>query len=75
MTVTVYGNRFECAKAIKGPDYVKLYDTNSVLAAEFLGVTSFDGYEIEGGDWEMPLPTEEERLSALEAAIMALMGV
>ena len=75
MTVFVYGNRRECAKAVKGSDYVRLYDANGACISELLGITSFDGYEIEGGEWETPQPTDKERLAAAEAAIASLMGV
>ena len=63
ITVTVYDEQFECARAIKGKDFVQLFDENNTCIASFAGISSFDGYSIEGGDWEDPPLTPEEKLA------------
>jgi hypothetical protein len=72
MFVTAYGTRYDCARAVKGSDYIRLYDAAGTLIASFDGIADFSGYTIEGGTWEAPLPTEKERLDALEAAMLEM---
>ena len=54
ITVTVYGEPHECSKAVKGNDFVTLYDEEGNVAASFNGISSFDGYEMSGGEWSAP---------------------
>lgn len=69
MTVKIYNESFECTKAVKGPDYVVLYDSDREIV-RCSGITDFSGYSIEGGEWSLPEPTAEERLAALESAML-----
>ena len=62
ITVIVYGEEHECFKAVKGNDFVTLYDEAGNIIASFNGISSFDGYEISGGEWSLPeseVSTEE----------------
>lgn len=59
MKVRIYGEEITCDKAVKGPDYVKLY-TNGYESHAFLGISSFDGYETIEGEWSNPEPTPQE---------------
>lgn len=52
MKVKVYGEEFECNRAVKGSDYVKLYSQDGICIASFDGISSFDGYEIIDGEME-----------------------
>ena len=73
--VNIYDEEFECAKAVKGSNFVHLYDeqNNCLLSCE--GISSFDGYSISGGDWSEPEPTEDEMLRAdLDYCLMILEG-
>lgn len=73
ITVTFYNEEYQCAKAIKGPDYIKLYDEHGNVIATFYGISDFSDYTIDGGDWSDPEPTEIELLRAqLELAEEAL---
>ena len=64
MIVTVYGDPYECAKAIRGKDFVDLYNEDGELVAGFSGISDFSGYTIEGGDWSKPEPTREDQIEA-----------
>ncbi len=60
-TVTIYGEQYQCAKAIKGRDFVQLLDITGTRVAEFSGISDFSGYE---GDWDAPEPTAEDQIRA-----------
>ena len=64
--ITVYAHEecYECTKAVKGPDYIRLYDGESVICT-FSGISDFSGYGIEGGEWTDPEPTLEELFNAV----------
>ena len=62
--ITAYNEQYECAKAIKGEDFIYLYDEDNYRFMSFEGIKSFDGYFISGGDWSIPDPTETEYLRA-----------
>lgn len=64
ITVTVYNEIYECTKAIKGKDFINLYNANNECFISFNGIRSFEGYSISGGDWSIPDPTETEYLRA-----------
>ena len=75
ITVTIYNEEYECTKAVKGDDYIRLYDENDYCILSCEGVSSFDGYSISGGDWSEPEPTEDEMMRAdLDYCLMMLEG-
>ena len=69
MIVVVNDVQIECDKAIKGENFIELYMDGAKIAS-FEGISDFSGYSIEGGEWEIPLPSQEERLKALEMAML-----
>ena len=75
MKAIIYGQEYPCAKAVKGDNFVRLYDENNTCVAVFDGISNFDGYSIEGGDWEEPAPTETEQLRADVDFVMAMEGL
>jgi hypothetical protein len=64
MKVIIYGEEYQCFRAVKGSDYVELYDDTTCIA-KYSGISSFEGYEIEGGEWETPEPTQEDDINAM----------
>ncbi|HMM30341.1 MAG TPA: hypothetical protein PKB13_01050 [Clostridia bacterium] len=72
MKVITNGTEIQCARAVKGVDYIGLYDASRNLIASFGGITDFSGYIIVGGEWDVPQPTEKERIDALESAVLAV---
>lgn len=75
ITVTIYDEEYVCSKAVKGENYIRLYDENDVCIFSCEGIMSFDGYSISGGDWSEPEPTEDEMLRAdLDYCLMILEG-
>lgn len=56
MKVSIAGIQYDCTSAIKGADYVLLYD-DTTLIASFYGVTNFDSFVLEGGEWSYPYVT------------------
>ena len=48
------GDSYDCATAIKGPDYIHLLDKNGVMVAAFDNITNFSGFTIENGGYTSP---------------------
>lgn len=67
MIVRFLDEQYECTKAVKGTDYVHLYNESNNCIASFEGVHDFSLFTIENGDWSKPQPTAEERIAELEA--------
>ena len=62
-TVTYNGDSFSCTKAVKGANYIKLYD-GEFLTVEFSGIVDFSKFAISGGGWTTPAGAEEVRGTA-----------
>lgn len=56
MIVIAYGEQFECVRAVKGNNFIHLYDEYGAIFANFEGINSFDGYSIIDGEWESAYP-------------------
>lgn len=67
MKAIIHGVEYECAKAIKGNDFVELYDASGGNIASFNGISDFSGYALDGGDWEEPETSTESVLLELAA--------
>ena len=51
MTATIYGKEYVCDRAVKGADWIRLYEGGE-LTLEHNGITDFGAYLLSGGDWE-----------------------
>lgn len=62
MVMTVYGQEIPCQRAEKGADLVRAYDENGVRVFEAAKVKSFEGYTLDGGEWDEAVtpPTNDE---------------
>ena len=69
LIVTGIEIEIECTRAIKGNDWIKVYNGDAVIA-EFRGVSDFSGYELIDGEWSPPTHSDAERIEALEAALL-----
>lgn len=51
-----FGNiEYECSTALKGDNYVHLFDQNGAMVASFEGVSDFSGFTfLSGGNWTYP---------------------
>ena len=62
---------FEGDKAVKGSDYIRLYDAAGNETASFTGVSDFSGYELLEGEWSEPEQVQsgdyEGRIATLES--------
>lgn len=67
MKAIIHGVEYECAKAIKGNDFVELFDASCRKIASFNGISDFGGYALDGGDWTEPIPSTESVLLELAA--------
>lgn len=56
MKVIAYGEVFECSRAVKGGNFIILYDEQGVAFTRFEGINSFDSYSIIDGEWESATP-------------------
>lgn len=74
MIVTVYGQEIPCTRAVKGPDFIRLYD-GEVCMADYSGICDFSGYGITGGDWSEPEVSAAEQLRADVDFIAVMTGV
>lgn len=76
MIVTFAGKSYDCAKAVREGGNAVLHLTGGG-AVEFVGVRddAWEKFHLDGGAWEIvtPAPSNEERLDALEAAMLAVM--
>ena len=70
----IYNEEYKANKAVKGKDFVKLYDENNNCIVSFEGIRDFAGYEIIGGNWTEPEPTEQEKLRADVDFLMVMEG-
>lgn len=59
MILKVNGQEYPCSKAEKSTDAIKLYDEAENTIIEFSGISNFDGYILEGGEFEKPQPPLE----------------
>jgi hypothetical protein len=80
MKIKINGEIYECEKAVKGKDFVKLYDVDGNAIAEFRGIKDFAGYEVINGAWsEAPKTTEQilaEQLLSVQVELAKIkMGV
>lgn len=51
ITVTVSGQAYECTTAVKGSNFIVLYDENDIITTSFFDITDFSLFTISGGDW------------------------
>lgn len=60
MKVTYCGTTYECDTAVKceNDNYIKLYDSNGVEIAAFIGIADFSEYTISGGSFIAPCNSE-----------------
>lgn len=63
-TIKYNNESFECSKAIRGVDYIKLLDSAGNEICLFGGIHDFSMFEIADGDWSAPGGYEEIRASA-----------
>lgn len=55
MPTLVYKEKsFDCAKAIKGSDYIHLLNADGVMIAAFDNIADFSGFELTGGSYSSP---------------------
>lgn len=77
MTVTFANQTYDCLKALRYTNYAVLYLTDGGTA-EFSGIseTGWNQFQLSGGSWKMAptIPTDAQRLDALEAAVLDIMG-
>lgn len=76
MKLKAYGEELECAKAVKGADWIKLYDEAGICIASFSGISDFAGYTLSGGEFEAPEKTAFEILQeTVDQLVLDSLGV
>lgn len=50
--VTFGENTYECSRAVRGVNYIRLYDENNILIVSFEGVSDTTQFIIKDGEWE-----------------------
>lgn len=61
--VTYNGDSFSCTKAVKGADYIDLYNNDTIIV-KFGGIIDFAKFSITDGSWSAPDGAEEVRGTA-----------
>lgn len=64
MKVFFANETYDCAKAVRTEEKATLYleDGGKV---DFIGVSDWSAFTVEGGEWEKPEPTEEDDMNAM----------
>ena len=65
MTVVIAGVSYECTKAVKGPNFVHLYQGDLVILS-CLGVSDFSDYILTDGEWSDPDPDPDVIADSVE---------
>ena len=69
MKVKIYGEVYQCERAVKGTNFVKLYDVNNNVIAYFSGIKDFAGYEIVDGNWSEAEKNDREKIEEMQAKL------
>ena len=72
MKVLFANQTYECKRATRTEQNAVLYDENNAAITKFIGVTDWSAFTIEGGEWEEPAPTREDRIES-QAIYTAMM--
>jgi hypothetical protein len=73
MIVHFFDESYECEKAVKGSDFIRLFDSNNNCIVSFEGVNDLNAFTIENGELSEAEPTAEERIAELEMQNQMLM--
>ena len=74
MIVMVANETYDCSKAVRDEDQVTLY-LSAGGTVTFMGVSDWDAYSLQGGEWSPPDVTPEEQLRADIDYIAIMTGV
>lgn len=74
MTVTFGTQVFDCVKAVRDGEKANLYLAEGGKM-EFRGVSDWDVFSLEGGDWSTPEVTPQEQMRADIDFLAAMTGV
>lgn len=55
----------ECSRAVKGANYIRLYNDNNIKIVAFEEVADFSAFSIEGGEWEAGKSTQKVMADAI----------
>lgn len=73
--VNYSGRVYECARAVRGVNYVRLYDASNIQLAAFEEVSDLSGFTISGGEWERGKSTQRVTATArreLDAFVLTI---
>lgn len=74
MTISFAGQSYDCTRAVKDGNNATLYLAEGGTV-EFFGVSNWEAFQLEGGEWSAPEVTPEEQLRADVDFIAAMTGV
>lgn len=73
MVLKAFGEEISCVKAVKGADFVRLYNENGDCIYDAAPIVDFSDYVLTGGEWSEPEMTDRERIEELESIVAALL--
>jgi len=76
MIIIANGKAISCSKAVKGANYIKLYDSSGNVIATFSGISDFSGYSLTDDSGNVANfttdVTAEQKLQQLETTVALL---
>lgn len=73
--VTFQNTVFECYRAVKGVNYVRLYDENNIQTAAFEEVQDFSAFTIKDGMWEKGKSTQRVAAQATASGTQFILTI
>jgi hypothetical protein len=64
-TLKYLGDSYDCATAIKGPDYIHLLDGNGMPVAAFDHIIDFSGFTLVNGSYTSPTAVQERLVAVV----------
>lgn len=59
MAIVVFdGKSYECSRAVKGVNYINLYDENNDSIITFRGISDFSAFTLQAGKWEQGMSAD-----------------
>ena len=75
MKVTAYGDQYDCATAVKGSNFIKLYDESGHEIVAFEGIRDFSFYSFDGEYSTPEKPQIEIMQETIDTLVLTMLGV
>ncbi len=69
MQLNAFGKVFECAKVVKGDDFIECLDQKNARIMLFQGISDFTKFSVEGGEFTLAPPDKLTRIQTAMSEI------